>query len=140
MAHLKDLTGLVTLDLDHTQLVTRLAQLTRSIPAIPLAPGDEAQRRGIGDVKSLSHLERLNLDDTAVTDAGLASLKGMSHLRWLRLDNTAVTDAGLAHLRAITQDGRELKGVRTLHSVSLEGTRITDSGLAQLESLVELTR
>jgi hypothetical protein len=50
-------------------------------------------------LKKLVHLERLFLDGTDVTDAGLEHLKGLAELRILELYATQVTDAGAADLR-----------------------------------------
>lgn len=73
-------------------------------------------------------LHRLDLGETAVTDAGLAALGAMTELRRLHLDRTPVTDAGLAHLSAL---GR-------LESLNLHGTAVSDAGLAALRPLRRL--
>jgi hypothetical protein len=39
------------------------------------------------------------LDNTRVTNAGLVQLKGLSKLTWLNLNNTQVTDAGVRELQ-----------------------------------------
>jgi hypothetical protein len=46
-------------------------------------------------IEELSKLERLNLEKTHITDAGLGRLKGMTNLIYLNLDRTQITDAGL---------------------------------------------
>ena len=77
----------------------------------------------------LKGLERLLLDVTSVTDAGLAQLQGLNTLRVLSLSHTNVTDAGLTHLRNLTN----------LKQLSLAGTQITDAGLSHINALTQLT-
>jgi hypothetical protein len=100
-------------------------------------------------VGRLSYLERLDLDDSAVRDAGLAHLEGLSRLRWLVISGTDIGDAGVAHLRRLTglqelylQPSRvgdagleHLENLSTLRVLYLGGTHVTDSGLASLRGL-----
>jgi hypothetical protein len=81
-------------------------------------------------VGRLTGLERLNLGDSTVSDAGIAHLNGLSDLCLLFLQRTKVTDAGLSHLRRLTQ----------LEWLDLSHTRVTDAGLAHLEPMTRLTR
>jgi hypothetical protein len=53
-------------------------------------------------VKAMHWLQRLHLDQTKVTDAGLASLSKLKRLEYLNLRGTAVTDAGLKDLSSLT--------------------------------------
>jgi uncharacterized membrane protein len=73
-------------------------------------------------------LHRLDLGETAVTDAGLTALAPMKNLRRLHLDRTAVTDAGLARL----------SGLVCLESLNLYATKVGDAGLAALRVLPRL--
>jgi hypothetical protein len=62
--------------------------------------GDETLAR----VRRLSHLKSLWLtNNTTITNAGLAQIKGLTALRSLHLDDTLVSDAGLAHLKGMRQ-------------------------------------
>lgn len=46
-------------------------------------------------IGSLTHLVRLNANDSKTTDVGLEQLRGFANLKYLSLDNTKVTMAGL---------------------------------------------
>ena len=74
-------------------------------------------------VARLGHLERLWLNRTAVTDAGMVCLGGLSRLNHLNLGASGVTDAGLAHL----------KGLSNLRLLDLDGSKVTDVGVLALE-------
>jgi hypothetical protein len=51
----------------------------------------------------LRQLQKLDLYDTGITDAGLEHLKGLWQLQELGLSGTEVTDAGLEHLKGLRQ-------------------------------------
>ena len=51
------------------------------------------------NLKGLSNLSQLDLDDTKITDAGLVHLKELTKLTFLTLRGTMVTDAGVNQLR-----------------------------------------
>ena len=68
-------------------------------------------------------LQKLNLQGTRVTDAGLAHLARMPRLEFLDLRDTQVTDAGLAHLSALER----------LRSLRLGQTKVTTSGIEALQ-------
>jgi hypothetical protein len=94
-----------------------------------------AQTRKIDDaiwvpVGRLSRLERLDLSNSAVTDAGLVHLEGLTHLHTLELVGTDVGDAGLANLKGLTR----------LRILRLDQTRVGDAGLAHLKGLTGLER
>ncbi len=63
--------------------------------------------------------QRLLLDSTHVTGAGLADLEGMNELRWLSLPGCPVTDDGLKNLPPLP----------SLEILILDRTRVTDAGL-----------
>ena len=70
-------------------------------------------------------LSQLNLNHTAITDAGLATLASrLTAVVHLSLDGTAITDAGLP----------SLVNLPTLRSVSLLGTKVTEAGIAALRA------
>jgi hypothetical protein len=55
-------------------------------------------------LKRLINLDRLFLDNTKGTDAGLEHLQGLTRLRILRIPGTKVTDKGVRALRAAIPD------------------------------------
>ena len=69
----------------------------------------------------LTHLERLDLSGTAITDAGVAHLRGCDALREVNLAGTYTGDGAL----------RALAGKPHLHSFQ-SGSGVTDGGLALL--------
>jgi hypothetical protein len=73
-------------------------------------------------------LERVNIGDSALSDAGIARLKGLTDLTMLYLQCTQVTDAGLANL----------SGLKNLQILDLSGTQVSDLGLAHLKRLTKL--
>lgn len=73
-------------------------------------------------------IHRLDLGETAVTDAGLAQLGAMKNLHRLKLDRTQVTNEGLASLSSLSQ----------LYSLNLFGTAVSDEGLTALRPLQNL--
>jgi hypothetical protein len=94
------------------------------------------ERKVIAEIKKLGgkftlangFVIKVNLANTAVTDAGLAHLKGLTNLQSLFLWGANVTDAGLEHL----------KGLTNLQSLNLSHTKITDAGLEHLKGLTNL--
>ncbi|MEX2316053.1 MAG: hypothetical protein WD669_02805 [Pirellulales bacterium] len=78
-------------------------------------------------LSELRKLERLHIEHTNMTDAGLERLRGLRRLKELQL-NDRITDAGLVHLLGMTR----------LESLTLHCPRITDTGVAQLSKLRRL--
>lgn len=74
-------------------------------------------------VAKLKNLQKLHLEQTNVTDAGLKNLKVLANLEYLNLYGTAITDAGLT----------ELVGLKNLKTVYLWQTNVTEQGLANLK-------
>ena len=71
----------------------------------------------------LTHVQKLFLTSTAITDDGLVHLAGLTELTHLNLDGTAVTNAGLRHLKP-------LKNLRTLFCL---GTQVNTAGSNELK-------
>jgi hypothetical protein len=106
----------------------------------------------LAEIGRLRWVQRLGLDETAVSDGALAHLEGLTNLSFLHLHSTKVGDAGLAHLAGLSDlahlDLREtqvtdaglahLKGLIHLKFLFLGGTQVTDAGLAHLTTLTEL--
>ncbi len=112
----------------------------------------------LAHIANLTELEKLNLRDTLVGDAGLAHLRKMSKLKKLDLfsnPNTGrITDAGMVYLKdlksleelslpsGITDAGvAYLVGLDSLKNINLWGHSLTDKGtaaLARMKSLEDL--
>ena len=76
-------------------------------------------------------LQRLHLDLTKVTDAGLPRLSGLRRIEYLNLRSTAVTDKGLPALRSLPR----------LRSLYVWQTAVTPEAARQLgETLVDARR
>ena len=78
---------------------------------------------GLDHIKGMVSLKKLYLVDTKIGDAGVEKLKDLKELRILSLAGTGVTDAGLLHL----------KGLANLETVFLHGTKVTDAGVKTLK-------
>ena len=83
---------------------------------------------GLEQLCNLRHLIELILNHTPLTDAGLERLKCLSELKVLMFSNTSVTDGGL----------QSVERLQKLESLSMGGTRITDAGLKHLRALKNL--
>jgi mono/diheme cytochrome c family protein len=77
----------------------------------------------LANIKGLTNLNWLHLENTPITDAGLVHLKGLVNLNYLNLYGTAVTDAGL----------KELEGLTQLKNLYLWQTKTTEAGVAGLK-------
>lgn len=78
---------------------------------------------GLATVAKCRNLTRLHLNRTAVSDAGLAALKGLASLEYLNLVGTSVGDAGIGHLA----------GLKKLERLYVMGTKVTDAGATKLK-------
>ena len=150
LEHLRDMKLLETLFLIQTKVstlepirgLTRIKELMVNrglVDSAGLAPvadwkglqslsvgGCPIDDQGVDALIGLTNLERLTLQSTKVTDAGLLKLTPiMPGLTNLTLSRTSITDAGLA----------ALEGGGRLQYVNLNSTRITDAGLAHLYGL-----
>jgi hypothetical protein len=77
----------------------------------------------------LTHLSRVDLSGTRITDAGLVHLQGLTKLESLDLGGTQVSDAGVVHLQ----------GLAKLDSLDLSETQVPDAGLAHLKKLQNIS-
>jgi len=80
-------------------------------------------------LQATSHLKKLQLQGTKITDAGVSHLVHVPLLIKLDLGNTALTDAGMDHLQSL----------ENLQSLTIAGTSVSDVGLAKLTGLKNLT-
>ncbi len=78
---------------------------------------------GMDVVKEIAGLQKLYLVDTGITDAGVEKLKGLEKLEILSLVGTAITDASVEHIKA-------MPGLKV---VFLAGTKVTDEAIKKLK-------
>jgi len=111
-------------DLEHLMRSARAVNGLASLERLDLN-GTRVTDAGLEHVKGLTNLQWLCLTRTKVTDAGLVHLEGLTNLQWLELNNTKITDVGLVHL----------KGLSSMTHLHLQGTKVTDAGLKHLREL-----
>lgn len=148
----KDLQGVYVLSLLHTSVTDAGLVHLREMPGlVQLDLGwTKIQGPGLGYLRGLP-LQELSLHKAPVDDVGLASLPEMPSLKTLDLGGTKVTGAGLAHLRhyrsltslglsstqIVDHDIRQLVDL-PLESLNLYNTLITDAVLPYLEKMTHL--
>lgn len=116
-------------DLSRTRVTDKdLARLAWLAPSEELDPHDPASVGGALLVERYRGVERLNLGNTQVTDAGLKHLRRLKNLKQLNLHGTQITDAGLECLSGLVQ----------LEELDLGRTQVTDAGMQHLQQLQNL--
>ena len=75
-------------------------------------------------------IEKLDLNDTNISSAGIEHLVGMPNLRHLNLNETAVGDDAIPYLARLS----------SLERLTLRETRITKDGLARLREALPTCR
>jgi Leucine-rich repeat (LRR) protein len=160
--HLKDLTGLLALDISsmkqidgsglaHLANLKSLKELScfntgiedfalehiskfHSIEELSLY-WTQINGSGLIHIKNLTSLKNLSLSKTSITDESLAHLKDMTWMKELELYDTQIGDNGLAYLKGLTSLEKLILG-----SIDRESgiSPITDAGLAHLNTLTEL--
>jgi len=122
-----------------------------SFQDVPVADSELGALSTLTD-SEIKNLERLNLENTRVTDASLPFLRNLTSLKRLVLENTKVSDSGLQYLSGLTSlEGlnlestqvtdaglHHLSGLINVRDLSLNGTQVTDEGLAHLTGLTNL--
>jgi WD40 repeat protein len=83
---------------------------------------------GMEIVGNLIHIERLPLEYSSITSAGLSRLANLKQVKFIHLYRAPVTDDGLITLGQLT----------SLEEVFLNSTRITNAGVAHLKGLKNL--
>ncbi|MGO9114084.1 MAG: hypothetical protein ACLP9L_33125 [Thermoguttaceae bacterium] len=61
--------------------------------------GEKVEDEALQSLNQLTHLARLNLNNSEITDSQLRHLKGLAQLRWLELEAPRVTDEAVKELR-----------------------------------------
>ncbi|MHB1035666.1 MAG: leucine-rich repeat domain-containing protein [Pirellulales bacterium] len=90
--------------------------------------GPKITDAALGELEWPTRLTHLDLDATAVTDAGLLHLKNLENLKVLSLHASPITGKGLA----------QLSRLRNLTVLDLSGTNVTDAELEHLNGLTNL--
>lgn len=90
---------------------------------------DQTHVSDISPVRKLSKLKWLGLSSLKISDKDLEVLKELPDLETINLGSTNITDAGLVHL----------KHLKKLRQLTLAATKITDKGMAYLPIFKELT-
>ena len=85
---------------------------------------------GVGHLKKLKRLKKLNFGSTRVTDHELENITHLSELEELALNNTQVTDEAMPYLAKLT----------SLVMLNLEENNISDAALVYLKDLKKLER
>lgn len=156
---LEDIVGLNSLrkiELTLTNLtdlgLSFLGQLER-LTDLGLGGNPKISDAGLAHLRNCTHLEWLDLSDSAVSDEGLAYLEKMSQLRFINLAGTRVRGNGLHHLSRMTflkvlylggTDGLDLRNVlflrdmKNLRTVWIT-TEVTDAGLHNLGELSQIS-
>jgi len=98
-----------------------LAPLAEQIAWLKLG-GTKITDASLKEISKLKNLNKLHLEHTAVTDAGLANLKNLPYLEYMNLVDTKISDAGLKSVAP-------MKGLR---SVYVWKSAVTDSAVAQV--------
>ena len=135
LAHLKNFSHLKQLDLSGS-----------------LYSPSERDGTGVQHIAHLANIEKVDLNFTATSDAGLGSIKLFQELRKLHLRGCEnITDDAITHLSEIThlqnlilpyqigdQGLAHLKGLREMQDLVLSSTQITDAGLVHIQEMAEL--
>lgn len=84
--------------------------------------------KGVAQLATLPHLERLMLSGATITDVATKHASGMKSLKWLWLQHCPVTDDGMS----------ELAKLESLEFLLLLDTQVTGKGFAHLRGLPNL--
>ena len=85
--------------------------------------GTKFKDADLANLKGLTNLTRVHLENTPITDAGMVHLQGLVNLTYLSLYGTAITDAGL----------KPIEGLTKLKNLYLWQTKTTAEGVANLK-------
>ncbi len=102
----------------------RLASLAEQVAWLDLSRSG-VTNADLGVVSDMPHLNRLYLQFTPVSDAGVRHLEGLSHLEYVNLYGTSITDAALDDLAALP----------SLSAVYLWQTDVTEAALEDFQQM-----
>jgi uncharacterized membrane protein/mono/diheme cytochrome c family protein len=99
--------------------ITLLTSLSDQIAWLKLG-GTKITDVSLKEIAKLKNLNKLHLDRTLITDAGIANLKTLPYLEYINLVGTKITDNGL----------RDVATMKGLKSVYVWQSAVTDSAVA----------
>ena len=80
--------------------LSHLARMT-NLESLAINDASRVRGHGLGSLRSLDRLRKLDLARSAVGDAGLGHLTPLTRLETLNLAGTRITSAGIAHLKPL---------------------------------------
>jgi hypothetical protein len=89
---------------------------------VDLSSNKQISNDDLKKLRALKALERLGLDGTNITDAGLIHLLTLEHLKNIAICGTAITDAGIATLQKLPK----------LEYLWVRGTQLTDAAVDRM--------
>ncbi|MDQ6477071.1 c-type cytochrome domain-containing protein [Dyadobacter sp. LHD-138] len=101
--------------------ISLLLPLSEQITWLKLG-GTKISDQSLKEIARLKNLNKLHLEHTAVTDAGIADLKSLSYLQYVNLFDTKISDSGL----------KNIAGMKSLRSVYVWQSGVTDSVVSQV--------
>ncbi len=104
--------------------MTMLTPLLEQIVWLKLG-GTKITDASAAEIGQLKNLNKLHLEYTSLSDAGLSQLKYLPYLEYLNLIGTKVTDAGL----------QSLAGLKSLKNVYVWKSAVTKEGIAKLKKV-----
>jgi Leucine-rich repeat (LRR) protein len=131
MPRLAELRELRQLDISLTRISDRGLRALKTALAIEdlnLYFAEQISDEGTAVFRNWTHLKRLNLHGTKITDSTLESLEGIPTIEFLDIGWAQITDTGLDHLSSLNN----------LRSLSIGGNKLTGAGLQVLRQLSQL--
>jgi mono/diheme cytochrome c family protein len=104
--------------------ISLLTPLSEQIVWLKLG-GTKVTDAAAKEIGKLKNLNKLHLEYTAVTDAGLTPLKDLQYLEYINLVGTKITDAGL----------KSLASSKSLKNIYIWKSAVTENGIAEAQEL-----
>lgn len=104
--------------------ITLLSPLSEQITWLKLG-GTQVTDAATKEIGKFKNLNKLHLEYTAVTDAGLISLKDLPYLEYINLVGTKITDAGL----------KTLASSKSLKNIYIWKSAATENGAEEVQKL-----
>ena len=101
--------------------ISLLLPLSEQITWLKLG-GTKISDQSLKEIARFKNLNKLHLEHTAVTDAGIADLKSLSYLQYVNLFDTKISDSGL----------KNIARMKSLRSVYVWQSGVTDSVVSQV--------
>ena len=98
--------------------IALLAPLSEQIAWLKLG-GTKITDAALKEISKLKNLNKIHLEHTAVSDAGISNLKNLPYLEYVNLVDTKVTDAGL----------KDIAAMKGLKSIYVWQSAVTDSAV-----------